>query len=231
MKLNQEQIDNLFLFTKQHYVYWYDLQCELVDHLIHDIEKMMVKDQSLTFVQAKDKAFKKFGVFGFMEVVEAKQKQLHKKYWRMVWMEFKLFFTVPKIILTTLFFLFNYTLFKFHNNYINLIYIGLLTVFVVVFPSIKMYKNNKELKQKIEKGKKKLMAHDLIANIGSIGGFIQLPIQFLLHVGGRSNDTLSEYAFVYALIITIFVLITYISIFIIPKQINKKIANQDPVFL
>ena len=36
--LTNEQIKNLFKFTKKHYVEWYDLQSELVDRLANDIE-------------------------------------------------------------------------------------------------------------------------------------------------------------------------------------------------
>ena len=35
-KLTSEQIDQLYLFTRQHFVEYYDLQTELVDHLAHD---------------------------------------------------------------------------------------------------------------------------------------------------------------------------------------------------
>jgi TorA maturation chaperone TorD len=33
MRLTTSQIDQLFTFTRQHYVEWFDLQSELVDHL------------------------------------------------------------------------------------------------------------------------------------------------------------------------------------------------------
>jgi hypothetical protein len=38
MQLTTSQIDQLFTFTRQHYVEWYDLQSELVDHLANSIE-------------------------------------------------------------------------------------------------------------------------------------------------------------------------------------------------
>ena len=38
MKVNQKQIDELYLFTRQHFVEYYDLQTELVDHLANAIE-------------------------------------------------------------------------------------------------------------------------------------------------------------------------------------------------
>ena len=74
MKLTQKQIQNLYKFTRQHYVYWYDLQSELVDHLANDIEDIWKKEPNLSFEKAKEKAFKKFGIFGFMDVIEKKTK-------------------------------------------------------------------------------------------------------------------------------------------------------------
>ena len=65
MKLTSQHIDQLYKFTRAHYVEWYDLQTELVDHLANDIENIWKKEPNLSFDQAKNKAFKKFGVFGF----------------------------------------------------------------------------------------------------------------------------------------------------------------------
>ena len=38
MKLSEEQIDVLFIFTKKHLVEHYDVQVELVDHIATEIE-------------------------------------------------------------------------------------------------------------------------------------------------------------------------------------------------
>jgi hypothetical protein len=38
MQLTTSQIDKLFTFTRQHFVEYYDLQSELVDHLANSIE-------------------------------------------------------------------------------------------------------------------------------------------------------------------------------------------------
>ncbi|PIE98900.1 MAG: hypothetical protein CR961_01445 [Polaribacter sp.] len=77
MKLTAEQIQDLYKFTRQHYVEHYDVQTELVDHLANDIEQICKEKPSLTFTEARDISFKKFGVFGFMEVVEQKQGELY----------------------------------------------------------------------------------------------------------------------------------------------------------
>jgi hypothetical protein len=52
-----------------------------------------------TFEEALNIEFKKFGVFGFMDVVENAGCS-RQKYNSIVWKHFKDFFSVPKIILT-----------------------------------------------------------------------------------------------------------------------------------
>jgi hypothetical protein len=49
MKLTAEQIDHVFTFTRQHYVEWYDLQSELVDHLANAIETQWQENPKLSF--------------------------------------------------------------------------------------------------------------------------------------------------------------------------------------
>ena len=111
MKLTKEQIQQLYKFTRQHYVKYYDVQTELVDHLANDIEQIWIEQPNLSFEQARAVSFRKFGIFGFMDVIEAKQKQMNKRYIKILWRFFKEWFTVPKIIttasiFTTLFFVF-----------------------------------------------------------------------------------------------------------------------------
>lgn len=78
MKLNKQQINQLYLFTRQHFVEWYDLQSELVDHLANSIEDRWKENPKLTFEEALDLEFKKFGIFGFMDVVDERRRFLSK---------------------------------------------------------------------------------------------------------------------------------------------------------
>ena len=84
MKLSDEQIERLYQFTRQHYVEYYDLQTELVDHLANAIEEQWQQNPKLSFENALQIEFKKFGVFGFMDVVEQRQSALNKKYNKLV---------------------------------------------------------------------------------------------------------------------------------------------------
>ena len=102
MKLTETHIQELYKFTRKHFVEHYDVQTELVDHLANDIESIWIEKPKLTFEQARDESFKKFGVFGFMEVVEQKQNQMNKKYFKTILRFAKEWFRLPKIIFTTL---------------------------------------------------------------------------------------------------------------------------------
>src|SRR6478735_7325504 len=100
MKLTPEQIDQLYLFTRQHYVEYYDLQTELVDHLANAIEEQWLENPKISFEDALQSEFKKFGVFGFTELIKERHWVLIKRYNKLKWVHFKEFFEVPKIIIT-----------------------------------------------------------------------------------------------------------------------------------
>src|SRR5436190_20609356 len=100
MKLTSEQIDRLYQFTIQHYVEYYDLQTELVDHLANAIEQQWEENPKISFEDALQVEFKKFGIFGFTGVVEKRQLVLDKKYKQIVWGHLKSFYNIPKIFAT-----------------------------------------------------------------------------------------------------------------------------------
>ena len=102
MKLTETDIKELYKFTRQHYVYFYDVQTELVDHLANDIENIWIEKPNLSFEQARDISFKKFGIFGFMDVVESRQKAMNKRYFKTtLGVSQKNGLRLPKIMLTT----------------------------------------------------------------------------------------------------------------------------------
>ena len=58
MKLTEPQIQDLYTFTRQHFVEHYDLQTELVDHLANDIETQWQNQNKLSFEVLPSKAEK-----------------------------------------------------------------------------------------------------------------------------------------------------------------------------
>ncbi|SEH83176.1 hypothetical protein SAMN02927937_01668 [Paenimyroides aquimaris] len=150
-QLTTQQIDQLFEFTKKHLVEHYDVQVELVDHLANAIEDQWKQNPNISFEDALQTEFKKFGIFGFTGLVEQKQAALKNHYWKIIKKEFINFFSVPKVILTVVMF---YVLFQFYSNpksflynYDLLIRFGFiaLTLGVYIYQRVKTSKNKKFL--------------------------------------------------------------------------------------
>ena len=111
-----KQIERLYEFTRQHYVEYFDVQTELVDHLANAIETHWQELPDDDFETALQKEFRKFGVFGFMDVVEHKTKEMNKRYSKILWQKIKDFFTFPKIMMTLCIALVVYTVLYFFKD-------------------------------------------------------------------------------------------------------------------
>lgn len=133
MELNEEQIEKLFRFTKVHYVEWYDLQTELVDHLADDIEHILEKKPELSYDEALNISFKKFGVFGFSDIVEKKQNALSIYYWRLAGKFFIQYFTPPKIFLTLCLLAISFSLLKWLKQPAILIVLFFVALYIFIF--------------------------------------------------------------------------------------------------
>ncbi len=135
-KIIQSEIEQLHRFVCKHYVEFYDVQLELVDHLANDIEAQWKEAPALSFEVALDCAFKKFGIFGFSDVVEQKVNKLSSAYYKKSFHLLLDFFTIPKILVSTALFLVIYILFQYlsdtyalyANEIIKGVFMGLLVV-------------------------------------------------------------------------------------------------------
>ncbi|MBP6039867.1 MAG: hypothetical protein KA523_06695 [Flavobacterium sp.] len=226
MKLTPEQIERLYLFTRQHYVEWYDLQTELVDHLANVIEAQWQEHPKLSFEEALQKEFKKFGVFGFMDVVEKRQAALNKKYNGIIWKHFKAFFTIPKIILTATlvavtFALLNVTLYK---SEVVLVAFGII---ILSFYSFIIYFANKNKKTNSATHKKWLLK-EIILGRSSIVGMIYLPIQIILRSEKVLENSLGVLGVSFLLVSLI--LIEYIMVIEIPKKAEAYLKETYPEY-
>lgn len=228
MKLTPTQIDQLYTFTKQHYVEYYDLQTELVDHLANAIELEWESNPTLSFETLLNKEFKKFGVFGFMDVVEEKQKAMVKRYNSWVWNHFKAFFELPKIIGTVLLIAALFYFFKFNENNIEIIKILILIQFVVVFFGMvkqKLLSNKKDLKPK------KWLLEKTIYSCGNFGGLLTLP----LNIGSIISNNITQATNSFALLgmssfLVAFSLFFYIILFEIPSKAQDYLEKTYPEY-
>ncbi|WP_396217510.1 hypothetical protein [Flavobacterium sp.] len=226
MKLTSEQIERLYQFTRQHFVEYYDLQTELVDHLANAIEAQWQENPKLTFEEILQKEFKKFGVFGFMDVVEKRQAVLNRKYNGIIWNHFKAFFTIPKIILTTtlvglIYFLLNISLYKAD---VVLVAFGII---ILSFYFFIIYFANKNKKANAATNKKWLLK-EIILGRSSIVGMIYLPIQIMLHSEKVLENSLGVLGISFLLVSLI--LIEYIMVVEIPKKAEDYLKETYPEY-
>lgn len=103
------QIESLFKFCRKHYVHYYDLQTELVDHLATGIEEKMRQQPGITFEQALDAVYKGFGYSGFAKIVAERTAQMQKPNGKIRRRFFWAYFTWPKLAFTLFLFTALYT--------------------------------------------------------------------------------------------------------------------------
>ncbi|UMB59784.1 hypothetical protein MHL31_11935 [Lutibacter sp. A80] len=226
MKLTSEQIQELYKFTRQHYVEHYDMQTELVDHLANDIEQIWQEKPSLSFEEARTISFKKFGVFGFMDVYGARQGALSKKYMKILWLHAKEWFRLPKIIATITFFYFFYRgLIQYGDTFA----LSVLAV-VVVFGLVKHILLLKKVKKRQKLSGKKWLLEDIIFRGLFLGGGM-LGVNLFNIINIASPDVYNVYwAIFYAAIFTIMVVYVYISVVVLPKKAEELLIETYPEY-
>lgn len=231
MKLTSAQIEELYVFTRKHYVVHYDLQTELVDHLANSIEKHWQQNPTLDFEKALQIEFKKFGVFGFMEVVDARQAALGKKYRNLIFKHVKEYFKLPKILLTAaltyiLYFLLSSGMVD--KLTLSICIIALLAVYMIDMTRISIRK-----KKEYQQGKKKWMFEEMISQAGAGTSFSIIPIHFfnVLTLSGDSFvDVHHIVTAVFSFLIVLMIMIGYVMHFEIPKKAQEYLEETYPEF-
>lgn len=224
MTLNQDQIQHLHTFIEKHYVEWYDVQTELVDHLATGIETQWQTNPNLSFDDVLKTEFKKFGVCGFSDVVEEKTKALNKHYWLLIWEEFKAFFTLPKIILT-MFLMWSY--FKLllivpHKRWM----ISISVIILVSFSLIKIFRSHTFIKRQRTNTQQKWLFETVSLQLGGMAYIFNLPVQIALM---PSYGTWGLWhSVIFSGVIIAFSIIIYIALYIASPQLIKTMSKQYP---
>lgn len=222
-KITAEQIDRLYAFTRKHFVEHYDLQTELVDHLANAIEAKWQQQPELDFEAALQQEFKKFGIFGFMDVVEQRQGALTKKYYKLIWGYFRQFFKLPKIMLTLTGIGITYRLLLFAPVLYQCI---LLLVFI--FSIIKMILKYRQYKTKVKQTGKKWLMEDLIFRCGGSGLYLYLSAQ-LIHFNPAETHSALVYLIASAILVLL-IIVDYIVLFVIPARAEEHLKATYPEY-
>ena len=227
MKLTTIQIQDLYRFTRVHFVEYYDLQTELVDHLANDIEAIWEDNANLSFEEARAKAFKKFGIYGFSDVVTQRERAMHKRYIKYLFRELKQWFSFPKVMTTVAMFLIFYMVFstKFSEYFIYAFY-GIL----VLFGLYKSFVLNKKFKQKKKIAKKTWLLEDLIFKqaILFFGFFIYYTINLVNHINAIHQ---TKYLVILVSgLFSIMCLLAYVSLELLPNKAEILLKETYPEY-
>lgn len=219
MKINQENIERLYRFTREHFVEHYDVQTELVDHLANGIEQQWTIDPTIPFEDALNREFKKFGVFGFSELVEQRSNSILKMYLKTIlkllikqFTQLKLFVIYASLGFITYLLLVN---FKYAQELILATYIIMFFACIII-----IHKGNIRNKQIFNETGKKYIADEFYSNFaGSI--FFLVPLsQYTINFRYFLSNT--NYTPVFSLFISlkfVFIVALFYLIFIyMPKN-------------
>ena len=189
------------------------------------IERQWQENLKLTFDQALNSEFKKFGIFGFQDVIEKKQKAMTKIYNRFIWQNFKDFFTISNTIVTfsigmLLFWLFSL---PFINHNILVIFI-VPQIIIMIYQSIQ---HRKSIKTRQKSNSKKWFLEEMIRNVGSSMGLFFLAWQFILKINNLDNLYIRIVASIAIVVSFVFF---YIIVFTIPSKSQEFLNLSYPEY-
>lgn len=225
MKLSQPQIEQLYTFTQRHYVEWYDVQTELVDHLANGIEKQWKINPDLDFNEALNAEFKKFGVMGFSSVVDEKTAALNKYYRNQVWYYFKSFFKVPKIVIT-LFLIYIYYLGLTHLDNRFLLVVPTFVV-LLFFPVKFLVESTKQVKRIERETNKKWLFNSTITQLGGLIHILNVGIygSIFFDLDSAWSNTMN---IIFSVAVVLLGMTLYTSIYIVTPSLKRKMEKQHP---
>lgn len=223
-KVTSKQMERLYEFTHQHYVEYYDVQAELVDHLANAIETHWQTAPNDDFETILQKEFRKFGVFGFMNIVEEKTNQMNRRYNRILWENIKTFFSFPKIILTLLLAVLTYSLLLLFEDkgvvILTLNSITIATIIILSFRNRKLY---------YQKSGKKWLFEDIIFRLNYYNWLFALIFQFNFQFVKYIPNS-SIVLWTYSILFAIFLIFIYLVTLHFPKSTEKYLTEIYPEY-
>ena len=222
-KLTKNQIDQLYIFTRQHFVEWYDVQIELVDHLANGIEEQWETQPNLNFETALKIEFKKFGVFGFSELVEQKTNALDKYYRKEIFMHFKTYLGLPKLIITLFSIWIIYLLLISVDNkpFVTVPFVGSALIVHFLF----LFKQQREMKIRYKTTGKKWLFEQSMIQFGGLIHLLNLAIYFPINIDSNKQWT-STSTLVLSCCLVIYVLLLYIAISVVMPSVKESAIKQ-----
>ncbi|MGB0805879.1 MAG: hypothetical protein ACPGRC_04260 [Salibacteraceae bacterium] len=102
-KISPKEFQDVLLFCKKKGVDFLDLRIEVADHLCNSIEQLWNKDTNISFQNALLTSYKKFGIYGFTDVMEEHTNQMLSGYLRKLISTMKAMITLKNLLILILF--------------------------------------------------------------------------------------------------------------------------------
>lgn len=223
-KITEPEIEKLYGFTRKHYVEYYDLQTELVDHLANGMEARWEENPHLEFDENLQMEFKKFGVFGFSDVVEKRQRAMSKKYYKLIWAEIKqavkhskvLFFLVLSVLVS-----------RFVLEINHGVYYLLGTALVLMI--VAFIKQRKTFSKRKKENARVYLLEEMIRSAGGIGILFIFPVNMLnLFTSSAGNIENDIGKWVFVSLMTVLFLLVYICFWTLPNKKNEILKKAYP---
>ncbi len=223
--ITEAQYESLFAFCRKHYVQYYDVQVELVDHLSEAIEVKMKENPKLSFEQALDSVYAGFGIKGFADIVATRENMVSKQCRKQKWKLFFSYFTAPKVAMTICLYAIILFLGKFlAQDQHRIILLSTIGLSLIIFEIIHSLKTAKLFKKQI---KAMLYTGDRLNGLISSSIFIQLILSSRISKILDLNEfTYFDYAIVSFILVLIFVSILAHRDFV--KELYKNAIEQYP---
>ena len=145
-KIRNEEIKLLDEFCRKKDVVYVDLRLEMIDHLADSIEELWLENPKLSFPKALQTVYKRFGIFGFLDVVGEHQNKMTKRYLRLFWKTILEVIAWPRIVGFVLFTLALYqSMVRFYSmRQVGLGMLVLVSVVGIIY-NVKQYLRNKKI--------------------------------------------------------------------------------------
>lgn len=216
-KVNQQQIEKIDAFLIKKEIVYTDLRQEFIDHICSSIEEQWEKDPNLSFDKAFHTEYKNFGIFGFSDILEKRETDLKRYYWKQIGLHTLGWFKIPQIFFTLLL---GYGIFEILLTQYNLLFIQ-ISVGIICLTSIFQSIRLKVIqKRKLKQNQPVLLIDNVIAEASSTSIVFYIPIiqNFFLAEQKDFNVLASSIG---TLILTLLFLKVYLVIYDFPK--NKKL--------
>lgn len=225
-EVSVSQIERLYRFTREHYVEYYDVQTELVDHLANGIEAQWKESPGMSFEDALQREFKKFGVYGFSNVVEKRERAMEKKYFKLILKEISALLKEISVILPISLLLFGCFFVLKLDRGLNYITYEIFTYYLVLIVS--SFRRSYSLKKKKRTGKKIFLLEAVIFNTGCYFSFFWIPFQLIHSIldSGKVENVYIQFAL--AVLFTLLVVTSYICFYHLPKKKDEILQKVHP---